>query len=39
MKGTILRDLEEEVLAFRALHARLRDLAAGENFGDVVATK
>lgn len=34
---TILEDLEAKVLALRALHAKLRDLDAGESFGDVVA--
>ena len=34
---TILEDLEQKVLALRALHAKLRDLDAGENFGGVVA--
>jgi hypothetical protein len=33
----ILEDLEQKVLALRALHAKLRDLDAGESFGDVVA--
>ena len=34
---TILEDLEQKVLALRALHAKLRDMDAGESFGDVVA--
>ena len=34
---TILEDLEQKVLALRALHAKLRDLDAGESFGDIVA--
>jgi hypothetical protein len=34
---TILEDLEQKVLALRALHLKLRDLDAGENFGGVVA--
>jgi hypothetical protein len=34
---TILEDLEAKVLALRALHAKLRDLDAGDSFGDVVA--
>jgi len=34
---TILEDLEQKVLALRGLHAKLRDLDAGENFGGVVA--
>ncbi len=34
---TILEDLEAKVLALRALHAKLRDLDAGESFADVVA--
>jgi len=33
----ILEDLEQKVLALRALHAMLRDMDAGESFGDVVA--
>jgi hypothetical protein len=33
----ILEDLEQKVLALRALHAKLRDLDAGASFGDVVA--
>jgi hypothetical protein len=33
----ILEDLEQKVMALRALHARLRDLDAGESFGEVVA--
>jgi hypothetical protein len=33
----ILEDLEQKVLALRALHTKLRDLDAGESFGDVVA--
>ena len=33
---TILEDLEEKVLALRALHAKLRDAAAGASFGEVV---
>ncbi len=33
----LLEDLEAKVLALRALHAKLADLAAGENFGGVVA--
>ena len=34
---TILEDLEQKVLALRGLHAKLRDLDAGESFGAVVA--
>ncbi len=34
---TILEDLEERVLALRMLHQKLRDLDAGESFGDLVA--
>jgi len=34
---TILEDLEEKVLALRALHAKLRDVDAGESFAGVVA--
>jgi hypothetical protein len=33
----ILEDLEQKVLALRALHAKLRDTDAGESFGSVVA--
>ena len=33
----ILEDLEAKVLALRALHAELRDMDAGESFGDIVA--
>jgi hypothetical protein len=33
----ILEDLEQKVLALRQLHAKLRDVDAGESFGDVVA--
>ncbi len=32
----ILEDLEQKVLALRALHAKLRDLEAGESFAGVV---
>jgi len=31
-------NLEEKVMALRALHAKLRDLDAGENFGGMVAS-
>ena len=34
---TILEDLEQKVMALRALHAKLRDLGRGEIFGDLVA--
>ena len=34
---TILGDLEQKVLALRALHGKLRDLEGGENFGGLVA--
>ena len=34
---TILEDLEEKVLALRQLHAKLRDMDAGESFAGVVA--
>jgi len=34
---TILEDLEQKVLALRALRLKLRDIDAGENFGGVVA--
>jgi hypothetical protein len=33
----ILEDLEQKVLALRALHAKLRDRDVGASFGDVVA--
>ncbi len=33
----ILEDLEQKVLALRALHAKLRDMDAGPSFGEVVA--
>ena len=33
---TILEDLEEKILALRALHAKLREAAAGESFGEIV---
>jgi hypothetical protein len=33
----ILEDLEQKVLALRALHEKLRDQSAGPSFGDVVA--
>jgi hypothetical protein len=33
----ILEDLEQKVLALRALHTKLRDLDSGASFGDVVA--
>ena len=33
----ILEDLEQKVLALRALHAKLRDKDAGESFAGVVA--
>jgi len=33
----ILEDLEQKVLALRALHAKLRDPDAGASFGDIVA--
>lgn len=33
----ILEDLEQKVIALRALHARMRALDGGESFGDVVA--
>ena len=35
--STVLADVEQQVMALRALHAKLRDLDAGENFGGVVA--
>ena len=34
---TLLADVELLVMAIRVLHAKLRDLADGENFGGVVA--
>jgi hypothetical protein len=33
----ILEDLEQKVLALRALHSKLRDIDGGEAFGDVVS--
>jgi hypothetical protein len=33
----LLEDLEQKVLALRALHLKLRDLDGGESFGDMVA--
>jgi len=33
----VLEDLEQKVLALRALHAKLRDMDAGESFAGVVA--
>jgi len=33
----LLEDLEQRVVALRALHAKLRDLDGGESFGSVVA--
>ena len=35
--STVLADVEQQVMALRALHAKLRDIEAGENFGDMVA--
>ena len=35
--STVLADVEQQVMALRALHAKLRDLDAGENFGGLVA--
>jgi hypothetical protein len=35
--STVLADVELQVMALRALHAKLRDLDSGENFGGVVA--
>ena len=35
--STVLADVEQQVMALRALHAKLRDLDAGENFGGVIA--
>jgi len=34
---TFLADVEQQVMALRALHAKLRDLDAGENFGGLIA--
>ena len=34
---TILEDLEQKVLALRALHAKLQDIEGGKNFGGIVA--
>ena len=33
----VLEDLEQKVLALRALHEKLRDVTAGPSLGDVVA--
>jgi len=35
--STVLADVEQQVMALWALHAKLRDLDAGESFGGVVA--
>jgi hypothetical protein len=35
---TILEDLEARVMALRTLHAKLRDIEGGENFGGMVAS-
>ena len=35
--STVLADVEQQVMALRALHAKLREMGAGENFGGVVA--
>ena len=35
--STVLADVEQQVMALRALHAKLRDADADENFGGVVA--
>jgi hypothetical protein len=35
--STVLADVERQVMALRALHAKLRDMNSGENFGGVVA--
>ena len=37
MNRIILEDLEQKVLALRALHAKLRDTDAGASYGTVVA--
>ena len=37
VNSTVLADLEQQVMALRALHAKLRDQDAGESFGDIVA--
>jgi hypothetical protein len=36
---TILKDLEARVIALRAVHFKLRDIDAGENFGGLVAQR
>jgi hypothetical protein len=33
----LLEDLEQKVLALRALHSKFRDMEAGESFAGVVA--
>jgi len=35
--SAVLADVEQQVMALRALHAKLRDTHAAENFGVVVA--
>ena len=35
--STVLADVEQQVMALRALHAKLRDLGIGESFGNIVA--
>ena len=37
MNRVILEDVEQKVIALRALHAKLRTVDAGESFGDMVA--
>ena len=37
MNRKTLEDLEQKVLALRALHLKLRDADVGENFGGIVA--
>ncbi|MGD0588611.1 MAG: hypothetical protein ABSA63_07480 [Thermoplasmata archaeon] len=37
VNGIILEDLEQKVLALRALHAKLREKVVGESFAGVVA--
>jgi len=35
--STVLADVEQQVMAFRALHAKLRDMDGGPSFGETVA--
>jgi hypothetical protein len=35
--STVLADVEQQVMALRAMHARLREVDEGPSFGDIVA--